>query len=227
MSFGYYSYQDFLRRLMATYCSVEANGTEQKIRNFANFKAGWRVGEGIQIDVRAIDEACWLHTVLLMNGLVETAAFPGLSGEVQVTAYWNNDYFEFTREANGEWSFIHECLNQIVDEAYSLTPEKLKAILENLPNWICNTSISYHENIGTADYGGLQVSRLNRQVIMEYPSSNRIAFTPHHAQSVLTFEPYIQAQESLQSSGLLTMRSSRIRSTSFQPILTETHAIER
>jgi len=203
-------YIDYVRQLWSAYYSLSANNTEQKILNFADMRDGWNYGEGEPIDAAAILEACLLHSKLLTCGFYETDAFPGLSGEVQVTAYWKDDYFEFTREKEGEWSFIHERLDEIIEETYSLNTPQLESIVESLHERICNTSDFCQENIGTGVSIGLRASPLNRQVIAESPLLNRIASSPHHAQYVSTFAHFIQAPESHRYTGRLTTPSSQM-----------------
>jgi hypothetical protein len=55
-----------------------------------------------------------LETAMLLNceagirGFTKTNAFPGISGEVQVTIYHGEHYLEFTIEPNGSITFVYE-----------------------------------------------------------------------------------------------------------------------
>jgi len=199
------------------YLSAAANDTEQKILDFAKLKEGWHLGEGDQIDAAGMCEACSLNSLLLMSGFPETDAFPGFSGEVQVTAYWEKDYFEFTRERNGEWSFIHEHSNDIIDEIPSLTYKEIENIVCGLYQRIWSTSDLYHDNTGISDSSDLRALLSSRQVTGEYPSSSMIAYVPVHGQYVTISAPSIQVQESLPFSGRLSTQYSQTPLRSLRP----------
>jgi hypothetical protein len=210
------AYNECLRQLLGFYCSAAANNTEEKILNFANLESGWHLGEGVPIDARAMCEACSLNALLLTQGFFETDAFPGLSGEVQLTADFNNDYFEFTREPNGEWSFIHEHSDDVITESYALNLTEVENIAGGLHERICNTSDLYHENIGTNDTRGLPALLSSHQAMVEYPLLNRTASSPFQIQSVLICEPITQAQGSRLFSGRSRMQSFQATLKSFR-----------
>jgi hypothetical protein len=132
-----YNYMLFFRHMTR---SFKSNETTRKIRSFANLKDGWHFGEGSLISEEAIFDALFLHVQILMAGFTETDAFPGLSGEIQVTAYWNENYFEFTREPDGRWTFIHENSDEEKESGSNLSREYATTIAANLRDQICNTS---------------------------------------------------------------------------------------
>src|ERR1700683_2990257 len=110
--------QDYIRAcLLQEYNTLSANTTSEKILDFADIEDGWHFGEGAAISKKAIRDASRLYDTLIEYGFYETDAFPGLSGEVRVTAYWGDCYFEFTRERDGTWSFIEELGGVEVDES--------------------------------------------------------------------------------------------------------------
>jgi hypothetical protein len=141
----------FFRHMTRSFMS---NETARKIRSFASLADGWHFGEGLPVSKEAIFDALFLHIQILMAGFTETDAFPGLSGEIQVTAYWNEDYFEFTRESDGTWTFIHENSDEEKDTGSNLSLEYATKIAANLRDQICNTSELFHEDIGTINFRG-------------------------------------------------------------------------
>jgi hypothetical protein len=134
--------------LMEIFNSLSANNTDEKILDFADVPQGWHFGEGDSISAGAIRDAAKLHEAFLLNGFYETDAFPGLAGEVRVTAYHKNQYFEFTREINGEWSFIYELDGAIEEELDCLTMAQAQEIIKNASINIWNTSDIFQDNIG-------------------------------------------------------------------------------
>lgn len=84
------------------------NQTEQKIRGFGKLAEGWHFGEGVRPSSDFINRALRLHSDALAMGYAETDAFPGVSGEIRVTIYRGRTYLEFTFEADGSVTFVHE-----------------------------------------------------------------------------------------------------------------------
>ncbi len=82
--------------------------TSRKIRAFKNLPNGWHFGEGCPPSDTTISQAQELNKSLGLVGFQKTNAFPGIDGAVRVTAYHNKTYLEFTIEANGEVTFLHE-----------------------------------------------------------------------------------------------------------------------
>jgi len=163
--------------------------TEDKIWGFRDLKRGWHFGEGKPIDKTGIDEALHLHSEILLHRFTRTDAFPGLNGEIQLTIYSNNDYFEFTREPTGKWTFVHEHLEAEVDVVGELTLTDLQEkIVGSLEERICNTSELYHENTGTPIKSGLQRLPLSRPATMESPSSKSSVFLKSQRLFAITSE---------------------------------------
>lgn len=170
-----YSYPTFLRNL-AKYLNFDNTG--QKIRDFQKFETGWHYKEGLPFSQNAISEALDLHFQILTAGFNETDAFPGLSGEIQVTAYWEDDYFEFTREANGLWTFVHEHVDDRLCKEKGLSLGGVIDIAVNLSQKICNMSESCRGNSGIPESADFRVLPSDPPVTeVEYPSSNVPAFT--------------------------------------------------
>src|SRR5580700_10082908 len=111
------TYHDYiLSYLVNWYSAVNANTTDTKLLDFADIENGWHFGEGVTISQKAIRDASRLHDTLLEFGFYETDAFPGLAGEVRVTAYCEAHYFEFTRERDGTWKYIEETNGVEIEE---------------------------------------------------------------------------------------------------------------
>lgn len=82
--------------------------TDSKIRSFARLPAGWHYGTGIPARsdvVRVAREYLW-H--LLMLGFPETDAFPGVGGEIMVTAYRGDHRVQVTVELDRTFVVTHE-----------------------------------------------------------------------------------------------------------------------
>lgn len=92
--------------------------TEDKILDFKNLEKGWCYGEGIPIKDNVITQAMELHKVILHKGFGQTDAFPGLNGEVRITAYTAFDYLEFTFESFDKITFTYETKEVMVPVSY-------------------------------------------------------------------------------------------------------------
>ena len=96
--------------------------TSDKIKQFSNLQSGWHYGEGIAPKPEIIDLALLLNRQARMACFTETDAFPGVYGEIQVTAYHKSIYFEFTIEPDKKITFVYERDNStiIYEEGLSL-----------------------------------------------------------------------------------------------------------
>jgi hypothetical protein len=197
------TYQDYIRAcLLEGYNTLSANTTGEKILDFSEIEDGWHFGEGISISSKAIRDASRLYDVLIEYGFYETDAFPGLAGEVRVTAYWNDYYFEFTRERDGRWSFIEEIggIEQEQAEQHSLTSSQAHKIVEEIAQSIWNTFATSPEFIGTPEKTDFRVWRSSLRQTEESPLSSRIA--PYYSDpSANTFDFFIQNPVNPQFSG--------------------------
>src|ERR1700733_11173864 len=75
--------------------------TAEKIESFRFLPTGWHFGEGGPADEIAIASAEEMLGVFIQNGVVDTGAFPGVAGEVMVTAYIDSHYVEAIAETDG------------------------------------------------------------------------------------------------------------------------------
>lgn len=84
------------------------NSTIEKIQSFGNFTQGWSFGEGVPFAPSILLKAMQLIKTAHALGFADTDAFPGLNGEVMVTIYWGQDYWEFTIEPDETITFAYE-----------------------------------------------------------------------------------------------------------------------
>lgn len=125
-----------------------AHPTESKIWSFRRLRNGWHCGEGSEFSERELLEAIKLHSEIVGVGILKTNAFPGLSGEVRVTAYQEDSYAEFTLEKNGLWTFSLEKGEEEKDRKEFLSSDQIISIVNLLPK-LCGLSGRSHVFTGT------------------------------------------------------------------------------
>lgn len=82
--------------------------TADKIKRFHGYKPGWHFGSGQPPSENNVRLALMLNAALGEANFPRTGAFLGTGGELQVTAYLNKTFLEFTIEADGSVTFAHE-----------------------------------------------------------------------------------------------------------------------
>ena len=82
--------------------------TAQKIASFRNLQVGWHYGSGVPPTDDTINKALILNSEAALAGFKKTNAFPGIDGEIQVTAYHHSTYLELTIEIDGTVTFVYE-----------------------------------------------------------------------------------------------------------------------
>ncbi len=82
--------------------------TERKIRDFANLPNGWHYGSGKSPSAENIERGVFYSHLFNLYGFSRTNAFPGIDGEVMVTAYADDLYLEILIETDGKLRFVHE-----------------------------------------------------------------------------------------------------------------------
>ncbi len=82
--------------------------TVEKIESFRKFNDGWSFGEGVKFNAASLNKALQLVKTAHALSFQETDAFPGLNGEVMVTLYSGQDYWEFTIEPDESVIFVYE-----------------------------------------------------------------------------------------------------------------------
>lgn len=103
--------------------------TEARIRGFGDLEEGWHYGEGVPFDSAILDKAVALNSQAVGSGLPETAAFPGLNGEVMVTVCDSDHYLEFIIERSGTVTFTKEVGDRELGHEERLTFEEAQARL--------------------------------------------------------------------------------------------------
>lgn len=186
--------------LMEIYNSLSANNTDEKILDFADVPQGWHFGEGSSMSAAAIRDASKLHEAFILNGFYETDAFPGLAGEIRVTAYYGNRYFEFTRENDGAWSYVFEIDGTVENELDCLTLEQAQEIVKASANNLWNSYDISLGSIGMRDLEGFKVSPSGPQTMEGFRLWT--SFVPQSSgRCANILENFILPQESLQFFG--------------------------
>lgn len=79
-----------------------------KIKSFEKLQPGWSFGEGSQFEKDILTKGIKLIKIAGSFGFKETDAFPGLNGEVMVTLYLEENYWEFTIQPDRNVTFVQE-----------------------------------------------------------------------------------------------------------------------
>lgn len=146
---------------------------QRKIVGFRGLDHGWHFGEGTPPTDDMILMALTVNNNISHSGYVETDAFPGIDGEIQLTAYRDQTYLELTLELDGSVTFIHEINDEVVEYEEGLT---LIQALEKLgvsgEQW--DTSGLSTVNIMTHARTDLRASHLDPQAQTEEYRSLRV-----------------------------------------------------
>jgi hypothetical protein len=109
--------------------------TATKILSFRELPAGWHYGDGTPPADETIDAALRLNEEAAQAGFEKTNAFPGIEGEVQVTAWLGSLCLEFTIERDGRITFVQEQAQQEIASESALTLDeavnRLRAAVES------------------------------------------------------------------------------------------------
>jgi hypothetical protein len=82
--------------------------TDAKIRSFARLPPGWHYGAGKAALQETIDLAREYLLLFAQLGFVETDAFPGVDGEIMVSAYRGGHCVEVTLELDSTFTLTHQ-----------------------------------------------------------------------------------------------------------------------
>lgn len=122
---------------------------ENKINRFGSLPTGWHFGEGRPPSDQRIRQGISIANEAIFHGY-DVDAFPGIGGEILITLYYENDYFEFTIEENDTVTFVHERDGQEVENRENLPiNDILKLIWECGES--CRSSDSFTRNTMTSD----------------------------------------------------------------------------
>jgi hypothetical protein len=117
--------------------------TATKILSFGQLPVGWHYGEGGPINRNIINTAIALFWQFFWPRFTDTDAFPGVDGEIMVTAYEGNHYVEVIVEADGTMSLTHEFEDEEMCALERRTPEEVSHKLAEVVGEIWNTSAFY------------------------------------------------------------------------------------
>src|ERR1039458_7833127 len=87
---------------------VPTPATVKKIQGFSYLQEGWHYGNGTPPTDLIIGQAISVNNLFIQVGLTTTNAFPGVDGEIMVTAYKDEYYIECIVEKNGNYSITAE-----------------------------------------------------------------------------------------------------------------------
>lgn len=121
------------------YIQPDFHPTKEKILSFGKLEKGWNYGEGIPIAANILDKGVKLVDVLNDNDFMVTDAFPGLNGELRITAYYDEYYIEFTFEEVDNISFSLE-LHGVEQVEEKLTYRQAESKIREIRTDICATS---------------------------------------------------------------------------------------
>lgn len=79
-----------------------------------------------------ISEALDINEALL-NNFEKTDAWHGMGGEIVVVAWAGKNFFEFTLETDGSWSFLHEIYDEVFTTQKGLNFEDSVVLMMMLP----------------------------------------------------------------------------------------------
>ena len=149
------------------------NLVEKKIKSFLELSDGWHFSDGETPSIDVIEQAIKLHNTLVEVGLSQTDAFPGIDGEVRVTAYTRNSYYEFTIDKYFHVTFVYEINNrvQVFEEDLSINDAILRIRYWGL-RWASFESST--KDIMTVGESGSKALHLDQEARM-YQSSTEIA----------------------------------------------------
>lgn len=90
---------------------METNASK-KIQSFQTLSDGWSFGEGVAFRPHILNKANQLIKSAHAVGFQEMDVFPGLNGEIMMTIYLEEKYWEFTIEPDESVTFVYEVNNE-------------------------------------------------------------------------------------------------------------------
>jgi len=89
-----------------TVTNAQGQNTAAKIASFSKLPFGWHSGFGLPPETETVRLALELEAALRVAGLSKTNAYPGLDGEIQVTAYHGPLFVELIVMGDGRVTFF-------------------------------------------------------------------------------------------------------------------------
>ena len=142
--------------------------SELRIMQFQALKCGWHFGEGVEFNESVIADSLELNREIISSGFYDTNAFPGLNGEIQVTVYQDNDYFQFEVSPDNSWSIIHEQAGTEIERIENQNLEQAIDYAKGIKSKLCSALDSYQYTLtGTLTGGDLTTWLLSPTEKME------------------------------------------------------------
>jgi len=181
-----------------------------KINDFETLEAGWCYGEGMPFCKQSLAAARQVALSLLQHGFGQLDAFPGIHGEIRVTAYDGDVYIEFTIDPDQAATFVRERNGQELDYREGLSIPDCLSLMPIREPCLWNLFESSIPGISIHSWDVFRAWHSGRQATAEYPSfverapqrsADRFAatsgcFTPASAanrpSSGLSTEPYFR-----------------------------------
>jgi hypothetical protein len=123
--------------------------TLRKIKRFAHLLPGWHFGEGVPPSHGMVLSATLLNLDLQLAGFDKTNAFPGVDGQIMVTAYHDDFYFEFSLELDGLVNFVMEVGDREEFARDGLSIGQVRSLITELATNVCSISESSTITIST------------------------------------------------------------------------------
>ncbi len=142
-----------------------------KIKDFETLRAGWCYGEGMQFSKQSIDSAMLVALSLLQHGFGQLDAFPGINGEIRVTAYDGDSYFEFTIDPDDAVTFVCERNGKELDYRAGLSIRDCLSMIPGHERCLWNLFESSTPGISTHGLDVFKLWHSGQQVMAEYPFS--------------------------------------------------------
>ena len=140
-----------------------------KILEFSRYSKGWDYGEGKPFSTETVRRALLLNRIIIAKCTPETDAFPGPDGDIMVTAYCDQWYWEFLIDADGTVTYIAEKNDIIIDERDGLSFNKALSIARRLTKQTWKLYVSSTPSGTIAENNDLPAWHLN-------PLENRSVF---------------------------------------------------
>jgi len=181
--------------------------TAEKIVSFRELPTGWHYGNGSAPSGETIQKALKLNSEMSLSGFSKTNAFPGIEGEIQVTAYHGPLYLEFTIESNGEIAYIYERNEEEIECKEKLDLETAIQIIRHFRGQIWALSVSFIESTMTPI----------REFSKALPSSRPVMEVESQSLTMSAFPKEGSAFANTLTDSIKTLQASRRYFGKFQP----------
>jgi len=192
-----------------------------KIDGFECLNAGWCYGEGLPFDKAMINYAKQIAFALLESGFSQIDAFPGLGGEIRVTAYHKKHYIEFTLEEKNSVTYLHEAGGIEKEYIENLDLAGCFSVIKRLSK-ICASYELYIKTTMTPDLDVSKVLRFDlRQVMEAFQFSNMIALSQPVAKfaTTSTFSTHTSADNHPFTGSSMPVRCQKTMTSKHHPAI--------